>query len=94
MSAPKNNKKKTIIVKWKTVTGAKGYEIQYSLGKKFPTGNKTKTKTVKSAKKTSLTIKKLKKGKTYYVRVRAYNLDGKKKVYSAWSTKKKVKIKK
>ena len=57
-------------------------------------GKSKKTKTVKSAKKTSLTIKKLKKGKTYYVRIRSYALDGNKKVYGAWSAKKKIKIKK
>lgn len=88
----KNNKKKTIQVKWKSVTGASGYEIQYALNKKFSKGKKTKV--VKSAKKTSLTIKKLKKGKTYYVRIRSYALDGNKKVYGAWSAKKKIKIKK
>ena len=35
--------------------------------------------------KTKYVWKKGKKGKTYYVRVRAYALNGKKKVYSKWS---------
>ena len=39
-------------------------------------------------------FKKLKKKKTYYIRVRAYKMNGKKKVYGKWSTVKKVKIKK
>ncbi len=94
MNSVKNKKGKKVIVKWGENTGFSGYEVQYSLGKKFPKGKKTKTKTVKSAKKTSLTIKKLQKGKTYYVRVRAYTLDGTKKVYGKWSKAKKVKIKK
>ena len=38
--------------------------------------------------------KKLKKKKTYYVRVRAYTLSNGKKVYGKWSSVKKVKIKK
>lgn len=49
-----------------------------------------------TSKKTTLTIKKLKKGKTYYVQARAYKLDSAgKKIYSAkYSATKKVKIKK
>ena len=58
---------------WKKLTNVSGYQIQYAPNKKF---KKAKRKTVKS---TSVTIKKLKKKKTYFVRVRAYKLvDGKK----------------
>ena len=70
------------------VTGAKGYQLQYAMNKKFK-----KKKSVQT-KKTKYTIKKLKKKKTYYIRVRAYKMNGKKKVYGKWSTVKKVKIKK
>lgn len=46
-------------------------------------------------KKTSYTIKKLKKGKTYYVKVRAYKLDKQNnKAYGPYSKVKKLKIKK
>ena len=46
-------------------------------------------------KSTSKTITKLKKGKTYYVKVRAYTKDSKgKKVYGKYSNVKKVKIQK
>lgn len=66
---------------------AKCFELQYGTSKKF-----------KKAKKVILTkksyTKKLKKGKRYYVRVRGYNLKNGKKLYSAWSNVKKVKIKK
>ncbi|MBE5925204.1 MAG: hypothetical protein E7271_12230 [Lachnospiraceae bacterium] len=92
IKSAKNNKKKTVTVKWKKINGVKEYEVQYALNKKFSKGKKTKV--VKSSQKSSLSIKKLKKGKTYYVRVRAYALDGNKKVYGAWSSKKKITIKK
>ena len=90
LSSVKNNKKKTIVIKWKKVKNSKGYDVQYALNNKF-----TKSKKSKSLNKLTLTIKKLKKGKTYYVRVRAYNKDSDgNKVYGKWSTVKKVKIKK
>ncbi len=73
---------------WKKLTNVSGYQIQYAPNKKF---KKAKSKTVKS---TSVTIKKLKKKKTYFVRVRAYKLVDGKKVYGKWSAVKKVKIKK
>ena len=56
---------------------------------------KKTTKTVKVATKKKLNkkIKGLKSGKKYYVRVRAYKMNGKKTVYSAWTAKKSVKVK-
>ncbi|MCI9536790.1 MAG: hypothetical protein HFG35_00675, partial [Eubacterium sp.] len=48
----------------------------------------------KLVSKNKAVIKKLKKKKTYYFRVRAYRLEGTKKVYGAWSNMKKIKIKK
>ena len=76
------------IISWKKSKGAKGYQLQYALNKKFK-----KKKSIQT-KKTKYTIKKLKKKKTYYIRVRAYKMNGKKKVYGKWSMVKKVKIKK
>ena len=55
--------KKKITVKWKKDKKVSGYEIQYATNKAF-TKNLKKV-TVKGAKKTSKTIKKLKKGKSY-----------------------------
>ncbi|MBQ9061141.1 MAG: fibronectin type III domain-containing protein, partial [Firmicutes bacterium] len=94
--------KKAITVKWKkqaakmTFEGSDkamritGYQVQYSLKKNFKSA---KTKNVKGYKKTSLKIKKLKKKKNYYVRVRTYtNYDGW-TYYSDWSKVKKVKTK-
>lgn len=59
--------KKKATVSFKKVSKAVSYRIQYSTSKKFAK-KKTKTLTVKTNKKV---IKKLKSGKTYYVRVAA-----------------------
>ena len=87
VTSVKNVKGKKISAKWKKVKGAKGYQLQYALSKKFK-----KKKSIQT-KKTKYTIKKLKKKKTYYIRVRAYKMNGKKKVYGKWSKVKKVKRK-
>ena len=84
----KNKKGRKLVVRWNTVKGAKGYQLQYALSKKFK-----KKKSIQT-KKTKYIIKKLKKKKTYYIRVRAYKMDGKKKVYGKWSKVKKIKVKK
>ena len=86
----KNSKSKQILLKYKKVSGAKGYEISYSTDKKFK-----KAVTKKNTAKTSYTISKLKKGKIYYVRIRAYKMDSTgKKVYGKHSSMKKVKVSK
>ena len=82
--------KKLIKLTWKKVSGVSGYQIQYSLKKNM---KKSKKKTVKGAKKTKVTIKKLKSKKKYYVRIRTYKVAGGKKIYSKWSKIKKVKVK-
>ena len=51
-----------------------------------------KTLIVKKLKTTSAKIKNLKKGKTYYVRIRVYKTVKNKKLYSKWSPVKKVKV--
>ena len=90
LTSAKNSKSKQILLKYKKVSGAKGYEISYSTDKKFK-----KAVTKKNTAKTSYTISKLKKGKIYYVRIRAYKVDSTgKKVYGKYSSVKKVKISK
>lgn len=70
---------------------AKGYQVQYSMKKKFP-ARKTKKK---NAAKRTVTISRLKKKRTYYFRVRAYKKKANgSKVYGKWSKVKKVKIRK
>lgn len=84
----KNSKKRTVVLKIGKVSQAVKYEVQYGTKKNFK-GAKTR-----KIKKTSYTIKNLKKATKYYVRVRAIkkNLAGY-DVSSAW-TKKSVKTKK
>ncbi len=84
--------KSQLTASWKTVANITGYEVQYSTSKKFTKKN-TKTTTVKNAKTKKTTVKKLAKGKKYYVRVRAYKTVDGKKIYSAWSSVKNVKVK-
>lgn len=88
----KNRKGKKLQVKFKKVSGADGYEIAYSKGVNF--GKKKTTVKSYNAAKNVRTIKKLKKGKRYFVKVRAYRMNGTQKVYGKWSQVKVVKIKK
>lgn len=83
-----SKKKKTITVKWNKVSNAKGYQIQYAMNKKF-----TKNKKIVKTNKHSIQIKKLKAGKKYFVRVRAYNITKGKKKYTKWSKVKSIKCK-
>lgn len=93
LKSAKNSKSKKIAVKWKKSSGkVTGYQIQYAMNKAFT--KSAKIVKVKGVKKTSKTISKLKKKKTYYVRIRTYKTVSGKTYYSDWSTSKKVKIKK
>ena len=90
LKSVKNKKGKKLYIKWAKKSDAKGYQIQYATNKTFTKGKKTKNV---SRKKNELTVKGLKKDKTYYVRVRTYVYDeDDEKVYSNWSSKKKVTI--
>ena len=91
LSSVKNSAKSAMTVKWGKNATVTGYQVQYSTAKNFKSA---KTVTVKKAKTTSTTIKKLTKGKKYYVRVRTYQKVSGKTYYSAWSGSKNVTIKK
>lgn len=82
-------KKNGFKITWKKVSGVKGYQIKYSTNKYF-FESLTKSKNVKKAKTTSATVKNLRKGKTYFVKVRTYKIVKGKKVYSNWSKVKTV----
>lgn len=87
----KDSTKDSLKASWIKITGISGYEIQYSTSSSF-----TKATTVTaSASTTTKKITTLKKNATYYVRIRSYRtvtIDGKSsKIYSSWSTVKKVK---
>lgn len=83
--------KKLIKVKWAKISGVKGYQIQLATNKNFKKNKKTVT--VKGAKKTVKTVKKLKAKRKYYVRVRTYKTVNGKKYYSKWSKVKTIKTK-
>ena len=84
----KNNKKKSLTVKWRKVNGVKGYQLRYATNKKM---KKAKIITIT---KNKLVIKKLAK-KKYYIQVCAYKVDSNgKKVKGKWSSKKAIKVKK
>lgn len=88
----KSTKRKAATVQWKRLKGKmSGYQVQMALNKKFKKG--LKKLTVKKAKTTKATIKRLKSKKTYYVRVRAYYKTGGKTYYGKWSSIKKVRVK-
>lgn len=81
-----NKKGRKLALKFRKSSGAAGYEVSYAANRKFKSARKVRTS------KTSVTLKKLKKG-VYYVRVRAYK-KGNPMVYSAYSKVKKIKISK
>ena len=76
-------------VSWKKVAGATGYQIQYSTRKNFRSG--TRTVTIKGSKNSARKVRKLKRKKTYYVRMRTYRTKNGKTYRSAWTRVKKVK---
>lgn len=70
-------------VTWNKVSGATGYELFLSTSSNFK--NDLKKVTVKGGDKTSYTMKGMKNGKTYYVKVRAITTAGKKTVVGTCS---------
>ena len=83
----KRLKRRRVRIKIKKIKGAKGYQIKYATNKKFK-----KAKKVYSKKPVKI-IKKLKK-KKYYFKVRAYKYFGNTKVFTKWSKRKSIKVKK
>ena len=81
-----NNSKAT--VSWSNINGESGYEISVSTSK---TGTNIVSKYATTTGKTkTLSVK---KGKTYYYKVRAYKLVNNKKIYAPWSNVKSFKLK-
>ncbi len=86
----KSKKAGSVDVKYKKLSGIKGYEIAYSTNKKFTSASTNRV----VASSTEKTLKKLKSGKTYYVKVRAYKTDSTgKKIYGAYSKVKSTQVK-
>ena len=81
-------KKKIKITVKKSSEQVSGYEVILSTKKNFKNAKKITTK------KNVITVKKLKAGKKYFVKVRAFKKVGNKKIYGNYSTVKKVIVKK
>lgn len=84
----KNLKGRKVKLTFKKVKRAVGYQIRIAENKKF-NGYWNK-----NTKKITVTFKKLDKNTRYYYKVRAYVMNGKKKLYGSWSKAKNVKVKK
>lgn len=77
-------------IAFKGIKGAAGYQILYGTNPAITKGKKQVITT-----KVKKAVTRLKKRKTYYVKVRAYKLDSAgKKIYGKFSSVKKLSIKK
>lgn len=77
-------------IAWKRAKGATGYIVYMSTSKR---GTYKAVATIRKSSTTSYTKKGLKKGKTYYFKVRAFNKSGKTTYKSSYSTVKKIVVK-
>ena len=82
--------KNQLAASWKKGVGGVGYELQYGLKKSFAGAKKAKISKTATVRRT---LKGLKAGKTYYIRIRAWKKVGGKTYYSAWSGVKSAKVK-
>lgn len=91
LSSPKNPSTGKVTVKWSSVSSSLGYELLISADKSF----KKKKNKLDLGKKTSYSLTNMPKDKTYYFKVRSYQLDSTDSyVYSSYSSVKSLKIKK
>ena len=83
-------KNRQLKVSFQKVTGAAGYQIVYSADKKFASADTRKVNSVSDKQ----TFYKLKKGKKYYVKVRAYKTGSmNEKIYGSYCKVKSIIIK-
>lgn len=76
-----------ITVTWKKISACTGYQVQYSTSKTFAS-SATKSSVISKNSTVSKTLSSLKKGKKYYLRVRAYITVNGKKQFGDWSSTK------
>ena len=88
----KNKKSKTVKVSFSKIKDAAGYEVVIAQNRSFT--KKKKTIVLRSGKTVCAVFKRLKKKKTYYVKVRAYKKYAGKKLYGPYSKVKSIKVKK
>ncbi|MBQ3281363.1 MAG: fibronectin type III domain-containing protein [Eubacterium sp.] len=79
---------KKLKVTWKRTRDAEGYQLQYKAPR-----SKWKTIDIKNKTRKTYTIKNLKRGKKYAVRIRAFRKYSGRRIYSKWSKKKTMKVK-
>lgn len=91
LNSVKNTKGRKAVLKWKKVKNADGYVV-YRATKK--NGKYAAVKTINKGKTVTFTNKNLKKGKTYYYKIKAYKKVNGKKALGQFSAVKSVKIKK
>lgn len=85
----KSSSKGQATVSWKQVKSITSYQIQYSTASSMKSA---RTITVKGTSKSAV-LKKLTRGKKYYVRIRTVKTASKKNYYSTWSKTASVKVK-
>ena len=92
LSSVTNSAASVTTAKWTTIARVNGYQIKYSTSKTFASDNGTVS--AYGAAADSRRIANLKKGKTYYVKIRAYKVVGNGLYWSEWSPTKTVRISK
>ena len=85
-----SKKKGQLVIRWKKKQGIGGYEIQYGTQKTF---KQAKTKKISGKGKTGIILKKLKRKRTYYVRMRSWKKVRGRYIYGGWSKACKIKVK-
>ncbi len=88
-TAVSNTATRSILVKWSRIGYTDGYEIIYSTS---PDMSRGKTVSIYSNNTVRTKIAGLKKGKVYYLRIRSYKGSDNARIYSAWSSRKSIKI--
>lgn len=87
-----SSKKRKIVVKWKKQSAqTSGYQICYCAKSGFNSG--AKTVTIRNSQTTKKTIKRLKRKKNYYVKIRTWKMVNNAKYYSSWSKIRSVRVK-
>ena len=92
LSSVTNSAFSVMTVKWTRTARATGYQIKYSTSKTFASDNGTVSAYGGTAD--ARRIADLKRGKTYYVKIRAYKVVGNALYWSEWSPTKTVRISK
>lgn len=85
----KKTYKREVKLSWKKAKNVDGYVIYMKTGK----GKYKAVKTIRNEKTANYTKKNLKKGKTYYFKIRAYRKVNGQKVYGNYSSVRKIKLK-